>query len=578
MVADGEYEDINDALRDTWISNYVYTYDKDMKTVYVEVANSITKMCSNDMDIIREVMSGMGIRDYKDASAFYNILVDVAGFDGFETEWTDSETGKKSRIHLALSSNQVKLVSNEHPTENEDIRYSSKVDKYDNLLSHSEYKRLIEMYDKPHGKSDNGEKIYIIDKVLAFCVGNKNNIRVTRIIEFEDAENKNSITIPAYAQTDLINLFKDYNHASHGQRVKRINIGDFSQDEQTIIENAFHRRVNIKQYFGYRHLTFKGHEYGTEDRVRRTVSYHFEDEQDGRRNSEKVSGYEEIVPGKLGFTDERIDKLLGGGYYGSSNPIYAQAYITYMSPKTFLKLTTGKNQRYLNRVEDWKSGWGDVGEFDFEKMVDGDNYNFVPIQLSIDENTRTVVGHEGRHRMVQLQKLGYNKVPVLLFDSMTKNSKEAKDAMILYPQVFDEDVDNYDALEYETLRDVIPFSSGNREIIKQKFGSGSKAERLFSERVQSEDYFSQSKRLEKENAKLKEDIARLTRRLRLEKVKTDGKVLDKSKGERLAEDYFKGVLPFFFCARKWSGLHNWAFNIISKPKLLSFRRYWLTHG
>lgn len=70
--------------------------------------------------------------------------------------------------------------------------------------------------------------------------------------------------------------------------------------------------------------------------------------------SNKVTeGYTELTPGKLGLTDERIDKLLSGGYYGSSNPDYAQAYIAYMSPDDFLKLTTGKNQRALERIKTW---------------------------------------------------------------------------------------------------------------------------------------------------------------------------------------------------------------------------------
>ena len=126
MIDEEGYGTLEDAIKDTWISNYTYTYDKSLAASYREVANSIIRMSDNDRDIIQEVMSGMAIRDYDKAVEFYDVLQDVLGFDGFVTEWKNKNTGEKSEIVLAFNSNQVKNVDNENPTESDDIRYSER--------------------------------------------------------------------------------------------------------------------------------------------------------------------------------------------------------------------------------------------------------------------------------------------------------------------------------------------------------------------------------------------------------------------------------------------------------------------
>ena len=126
MIEEEGYGSINDAIKDTWISNYTYTYDKSLPASYREVANSIIRMSDNDRDIVQEVMSGMAIRDYDAAVKFYDVLQDVLGIDGFITEWKNRETGEKSEIVLAFNSNQIKNIDNLNPTENEDIRFSTR--------------------------------------------------------------------------------------------------------------------------------------------------------------------------------------------------------------------------------------------------------------------------------------------------------------------------------------------------------------------------------------------------------------------------------------------------------------------
>lgn len=128
FVADGDYENVNDAVKDSWISNYTNTYEKSFSASLDDVANQLLRMDDNDMGIIQEVMAGMGIRDYADAYDFYDILKRVTGFDGFETWWTNAKNqGDPTRIVLAFDSNQVKNIDNEKPTESADIRFSSRL-------------------------------------------------------------------------------------------------------------------------------------------------------------------------------------------------------------------------------------------------------------------------------------------------------------------------------------------------------------------------------------------------------------------------------------------------------------------
>lgn len=109
MVEEEGYDSLQDALRDTWISNYVMTYDMSMEQAYREIATSFLQQNDNDKDLIHEVMFGMAIRNYDQAMDFYrNSLTPVTGIDGFITKWTNSSTGKTSNIYLAFDSSQLK--------------------------------------------------------------------------------------------------------------------------------------------------------------------------------------------------------------------------------------------------------------------------------------------------------------------------------------------------------------------------------------------------------------------------------------------------------------------------------------
>lgn len=189
----------------------------------------------------------------------------------------------------------------------------------------------------------------------------------------------------------------------------------------------------------------------------------------------KQIGLEFTGTKQAAWTDERIEKYLSGGYYGSTNKNYAQAYITYMTPKQFLDLTMGGK---ITTVDMIKKESASYGQLDFKKLGDSS-----PIYLSIKEgkNWSRVIGHEGRHRMYLLGKAGFEKIPVLIFDEDTKYSKTPKAEMKLIAQRYN-DTDLVSKARNATVNDVIPFSQGNKELIKEKFGARKEADIHYSDR------------------------------------------------------------------------------------------------
>lgn len=215
----------------------------------------------------------------------------------------------------------------------------------------------------------------------------------------------------------------------------------------------------------------------------------------------------------LAWTDERIEKYVSDGWYGSSNPNYAQAYVTYMTPQQYLNLTAGSRTITLDVIEKESAGYG---ELDLEKL----GKTNIPIMLEIDESKGKVTSHEGRHRMYLLGKAGFEKVPVLLFDSRTEYGKKtAKDSLKLKPQRF-YDEDFISKTRDTVVYDLVPLSSGNKDLIIQKFGSGVEADVYYSDRDYTSVYelMGEKETLDEENRKLKADIEKLKATIGSEEV------------------------------------------------------------
>ena len=137
LVADGSYDSVNDALPDTWVSNYVYTYGMNLNQAYKEVADIIYSN-DNDIDILAEISNVVG------ADIALKKAHEVLGYDG--VIYTND---RGTHEYVALISNQFKsaepvtyddngnviLLTERFVKSKEDIRYSRRDYSYDSLIS-----------------------------------------------------------------------------------------------------------------------------------------------------------------------------------------------------------------------------------------------------------------------------------------------------------------------------------------------------------------------------------------------------------------------------------------------------------
>ena len=151
--------------------------------------------------------------------------------------------------------------------------------------------------------------------------------------------------------------------------------------------------------------------------------------------------------------EETVDRWLSA--YAARNPKYAQAYIGYIDPRAFLNMTTTFTGRRM--IEDESTA---LDEERFAKATSA-----IPMFLDIETDTGKVTGHEGRHRSVALRDAGIDRVPILFFDYSNKYSKEPIESLLLRDQ-------KYGAVTTRVY-DLIPFSTGNRDEVVQKFATQS---------------------------------------------------------------------------------------------------------
>lgn len=158
--------------------------------------------------------------------------------------------------------------------------------------------------------------------------------------------------------------------------------------------------------------------------------------------------------GTVALEASTVDQYLKD-YASKGSPRYAQAYIAYMTPQDFLDLTTSESGRsHIERTSK---------KLDPQELGDASRYQ--PIQLRIDHETGEVVGHEGRHRAYAMQQEGIESIPVLLFDSSNKYSKEEIGHLTLYGQ----DFGNTRSTAEVGVSDLLPLSYANRDQILERF-------------------------------------------------------------------------------------------------------------
>ena len=158
--------------------------------------------------------------------------------------------------------------------------------------------------------------------------------------------------------------------------------------------------------------------------------------------------------------ESTVDKYLSE-YAAKSNGKYSNAYIAYMSPDDFLKLTTGDV----------------VGRARVEaesKKLNAEQFRTVTpkdaIRLYIDADTGEVSGHEGRHRMTALWKNGIDRVPVILHDSNNKYGKVDLQDLELIGQ--------FNNNAKITIGQAIPLNYNNRDRIIKLFATRSSMQRI----------------------------------------------------------------------------------------------------
>ncbi len=237
---------------------------------------------------------------------------------------------------------------------------------------------------------------------------------------------------------DIINSF-----------VKELNNGNVKSAKGFIDwTTAFRRRQqnnSVNMHINAENGRTKGRDVILVDRTSGSDNIGLSQESSGTGSSERVRQITETVADEqsafsftknnttksVTLTTERIDSILKN--YGSeTNPNYAQAYVTSINPKDYLKLTLSDD--VLNKWQEaaQKGINSDIKPLDIDKLKNEPQTPYI----TIDSKTGEVIGHEGRHRMRALMNEGVENVVIVVEDMSTKYSKEITPLMRITSQDF----------------------------------------------------------------------------------------------------------------------------------------------
>lgn len=154
------------------------------------------------------------------------------------------------------------------------------------------------------------------------------------------------------------------------------------------------------------------------------------------------------------YSAERIERELSNSS-SATQMDYAKSYIAWVNPMDFLYATTTSD---AGRAQIEK----EAGELDLERL----RKQTQPIHLTVDFETGKIVGHEGRHRMIALQKAGVEKVAVI-FDAWNDDRYNTKpvDMMRIGGQEFDR---YHGGLDFY-VHDMLPLSKRYADAAKKLF-------------------------------------------------------------------------------------------------------------
>ncbi len=113
------------------------------------------------------------------------------------------------------------------------------------------------------------------------------------------------------------------------------------------------------------------------------------------------------------------DNLFGAA--ALTHDTYNEAYLKYMTPDEYLNLTPEFNKDSENAQAKIKN---------LEKVIKDDKElaNVPLLYVDVEGKNFVVNGHEGRHRVVALKNLGYDKIPVIV-EGYSTNSKGEKNRL-----------------------------------------------------------------------------------------------------------------------------------------------------
>lgn len=161
---DLDYYSKESANADMWDKNNVDPYDW-LDRLRSDIENHTTHAWTSIPDVITDFLREQG----------YDGIVDQGG----------KNTGYGHQVVVPFSSEQIKNIDNENPTEDPDIRYSVVVDPIlADTLSPVEKRRFEGMLkSKAFQRAANGDKIFAIDNKLIYTDANYANPGISQIIE-----------------------------------------------------------------------------------------------------------------------------------------------------------------------------------------------------------------------------------------------------------------------------------------------------------------------------------------------------------------------------------------------------------
>ena len=136
------------------------------------------------------------------------------------------------------------------------------------------------------------------------------------------------------------------------------------------------------------------------------------------------------------------DNLFGAA--ALTHDTYNEAYLKYMTPDEYLNLTPEFNKDSENAQAKIKN---------LEKVIKDDKElaNVPLLYVDVEGKNFVVNGHEGRHRVVALKNLGYDKIPVIVEGYSTNSKGEKNRLYTATPKSY-----LYNSEQSEGKRDFIP--------------------------------------------------------------------------------------------------------------------------